>query len=46
MKVSAVSCLAFNAFPYDALIGTINKDIYKDLETTSIFICILPSIHC
>lgn len=41
MKVLAVPCIMFDAVPFQI---TINKGIYREMETFSVLICILPSI--
>ena len=41
MKVLAVQCIMFDAVPFQI---TINKGIYREMETFSVLICILPSI--
>ena len=41
MKVLGVPCIMFDAIPFPI---TINKGIYREVETFSVFICILPSI--
>lgn len=41
MEVLGVPCIMFDAIPFQI---TINKGIYREMETFSVFICILPSI--